>query len=80
MKTETVLTLAALRVVSAQAKEASLTLVAARPLDVGLATALTSQHAEGRVGVAVAHASILRTVWVAVTSYGTDRCQVSFDA
>lgn len=62
--------MAALRVVSAQAEVAGLTLVAAWPLDIGLATALTSHHAEGRVGVAVAHPSILRTIWVAVTSYG----------
>lgn len=70
---ETVLTLAALRVVSTQAEKAGLTLVAARPFDIGLATALTSHHAEGGVGVAIAHPSILRTIWVAVTSWGTDR-------
>lgn len=66
------LTLAALRIVGAQAEEARLTLVTARPLDVGLAPTLTPQHAEGGVGVAVAHPSILRPVWVAVASCGTD--------
>lgn len=72
---ESVLTLAALRIVSAQAEKAGLTLVAAWPLDIGLATALTSHHAEGRVRVAVAHPSILGTIWVAVTGYRTYRCQ-----
>lgn len=72
---ERVLTLAALRVVSTQAKKARLTLVAAWPLHVALATALTSHHAEGRVRVAVAHPSILRTVRVAVTRCGTYRSQ-----
>lgn len=67
------LTLAALRVLSAQAKEARLALVAPRPLDVGLAAALTALHAEGRVGVAVAHAPILRAIRVAVARCGTDR-------
>lgn len=74
---EGVLTLAALRVVSAQAKKARLTLVAARPLDVALATALSSHHAEGRVRVAVAHPSVLRTVWVAVTGCGTYRSLIT---
>lgn len=67
------LTLAALRVVSTQAKKARLALVAARPLDVALATALTPHHAEGGVRVAVTHPSILRTVGVAVTGCGTYR-------
>lgn len=65
---EDTLTLAALRVVRTQAEEARLTLVAARPLYIGLAAALTSQHAQRGVHVAVAHPSVLRTVWVAVTS------------
>lgn len=77
---QTVLTLAALRVVGAQAEEAGLALVAARALDVGLATALTAHRAKGGVGVAVAHPSILRAIGVAVTSCGTDGLQVSFDA
>lgn len=67
-----VLTLAALRVFSTQAKEAAFTLVATRPLNVGLAATLTSHHAEGGVGVAVAHPPILRTIWVTVTSCGTE--------
>lgn len=71
--TETGLTLAALRVLGAQAEEAGLALVAARPLYIGLAAALASHHAEGRFCVAVAHASILGTIWVTVTGYGTDR-------
>lgn len=68
---ESLLTLAALRVVSAQSKKAGLTLVAARPLDIGLAAALTSNHAKGRVRVAVAHPSVLGAIWVAVTSCRT---------
>lgn len=75
---QTVLTLAALRIVSAQAKEARLTLVTARPLNIDLATALTSNHAEGRVGVAIAHPSILRPIWVTVTSYGTDKWETCY--
>lgn len=71
---EAVLTLAALGVVSTQAEEAAPTLVAARTLHIGLATALTSNHAERRVRVAVAHPPILGPIWVTVTSYSTDRC------
>lgn len=70
---ENVLTLAALRVVSAEAKEAGFTLVATRALNIGLATTLTSHHAEGSVGVAVTHPTILRSIRVAVTSYGTGK-------
>lgn len=75
--TESVLTLAALRVVGAQPEEAGLTLVAARPLHVGFAAALTPHQAEGRLRVAVAHAAVLRAVWVAVTSYGRNGGRVS---
>jgi len=70
--TGSVLTLAALRVVRAQAKEASFALVAARPFDVSLAAALTCHHAKRRVGVAVTHPSILRTIRITITSCGAD--------
>lgn len=68
---ESLLTLAALRVVSAKAEKAALTFVATRPLDICLTAALTSHHAKGRVRVAVAHPSILGAIWIAVTSCRT---------
>lgn len=68
-----VLTLAALRVVGAEAEEARLALVTAWPLHVGLAAALTGHHAQGGFGVAVAHPAVLRAVRVAVASCRTRR-------
>lgn len=64
-----VLTLAALGVVGAEAEEARLALVTARPFHVGLAAALTGHHAQGGFGVAVAHPAVLRAVRVAVASF-----------
>lgn len=62
------LTLAALRVVGAQAEEAGLALVAARPFHVGLAAALTGHHPQRGFGVAVAHPAVLGAVRVTVAS------------
>lgn len=70
---EGVLTLAALRVVGAEAEEARLALVTAWPFHVGLAAALTGHHAQGGFGVAVAHPTVLRAVWVAIASCRTHR-------